>query len=692
VLQWSLAYLAAALALAHGQELLSHAFHWPEIIGRLVVGALVVGFPVAVALAWYHGHKGLRRISPGEMTIVSILLVIGAGLLIALVRAPQEPAPLQAQAPPPIAAERALSSGATSQAGIAPAQAGAPAKPRLAILPFENLSPDPANAFFADGLQEDVISTLASRAPNLEVISRTTMMLYRAAPKPIIEVAKELGATHVIEGSLRRQGNHVRLTLQLIDGATDNHLWAQTYDRTLKDALTLQADVAREVASQLAVQLTGGGRPAGAPTTVPEAYDSYLKSRIARQELNPNSPTLMPDIGRISTLLEDAVKRDPKFGLARLELANHLVQLFTIDGNPAQLREARMQLDAAQRIIPSDPVLTVTRAYYDYLTSAVPRWDPAVADALMGPAQDTLNLQVGQALLDAAGRFNDSLQLFARWARLDPANLLVFDIYAWELAAQRRTQEALSVLNVMTSRPGGETFAISHARLAFAYTGHTEELRQALDRVGSRLSEDYRLGFAFDALRFEHRYADLLQVLTQTRARSILLPDSFALITASPIPVTELRGWAALLAGDAGAAERAGQTLVTDTKDLGASAISLWYVSSLRAEAQLLAGRKAAAIAEARHALAIRPREHDALTWRELALRSARVLAWAGAKDEAVELLEGLATGENGLGPAEITRDPLFDVPLADNPRYQALRAKLEAQIRAADLQYPKAG
>ena len=112
-----------------------------------------------------------------------------------------------------------------------------------------------------------------------------------------------------------------------------------------------------------------------------------------------------------------------------------------------------MQLDAAQRIIPGDPVLTVTRAYYDYLTSAVPRWDPAVADALMGPAQDTLNLQVGQALLDAAGRFNDSLQLFARWARLDPANLLVFDIYAWELAAQRRTQEALSVLNVMTSRP-----------------------------------------------------------------------------------------------------------------------------------------------------------------------------------------------------------------------------------------------
>jgi len=121
--------------------------------------------------------------------------------------------------------------------------------PRLAILPFENLSPDPNNAFFTDGLHEEIISTLAERVPGIEVISRTTMMSYRAnPPKPLTVVAHELNASHLLEGSVRRVGNRIRLTLQLIDARTDGHIWSASYDRTLADALSLESQIAEEIA------------------------------------------------------------------------------------------------------------------------------------------------------------------------------------------------------------------------------------------------------------------------------------------------------------------------------------------------------------------------------------------------------------------------------------------------------------
>ena len=134
---------------------------------------------------------------------------------------------------------------------------------RIAVLPFENLTSDPADAFFTDGMHEEILSTLAGRAPDLEVISRTTMMLYRATPKPVRQIAKELGVTHVLEGTVRRDGNKVRVTLQLVDARNDRQLWMESYDRTLADAMTLQTEVATQVTSKLALRLSANpARPA----------------------------------------------------------------------------------------------------------------------------------------------------------------------------------------------------------------------------------------------------------------------------------------------------------------------------------------------------------------------------------------------------------------------------------------------
>jgi hypothetical protein len=352
------------------------------------------------------------------------------------------------------------------------------------------------------------------------------------------------------------------------------------------------------------------------------------------------------------------------------------------------LQRATEQLDRAAAVTPGEPVLVVTRAYSEYLAGA-PRTTslPAVSQALQGPAQDTINLQVGQVLLDSAGHFDDSLQLFQGWARLDPGNLLILDRYASELLCTRRPREALQIFDIMNARSVQDIFLPARGRVLFAYSGRTRELRSALDAV-PQLPSDYRIWFEFDALRFEHRYEELLHLLTRTSVQRLVPPpENYSFLVGVPAPVAELRGWAALLAGDSAAAQATGAELAAVVAEAHTSEVGAWYLATLNAEANLLAGARTAAIADARRSLALRPRTKDALAWREVALRNARVLAWAGAQDEAVALLETLSSGDNGLGPAEITRDPLYERPLADNPRYGRLRTRLEAVIGATRLE-----
>jgi len=168
-----------------------------------------------------------------------VLLVLAAGLSWYLTHSSARAAGAQV-----------LASSATP-AEVAPAQ-----RPRLAVMPFENLSSDPGNAIFADGLHEEIVSTIAERVPGIEVISRTTMMSDRTMPpKPLAVVARELGASHVMEGSVRREANRIRLTVKLVDARTDDDIWSASYDQTVADALALEAQVAQEVAGKLSVRL-----------------------------------------------------------------------------------------------------------------------------------------------------------------------------------------------------------------------------------------------------------------------------------------------------------------------------------------------------------------------------------------------------------------------------------------------------
>jgi TolB-like protein len=236
LVQWAIAYVAAAFALLQGIDIIAQQFAWPEGLRRGITLALVVGFFVALLLAWYHGERGAQKVSGPELLILAVILAIGGVLLWRFSETPSKPA-------------------ATSEtAGAIPAKS-------VAVLPFENLSAEKDNAYFADGIQDEILTGLA-KIGDLKVISRTSTQGYGSRPRNLAEIGRELGVAHVLEGSVQKAGTRVRVNVQLIDAASDDHLWAETYDRTLEDVFAVETEVAEKIASSLQAQMTRDERAA----------------------------------------------------------------------------------------------------------------------------------------------------------------------------------------------------------------------------------------------------------------------------------------------------------------------------------------------------------------------------------------------------------------------------------------------
>lgn len=300
VLQWGLAYLGAALAIAHGGELLGHTFTWPELTNRILMGALIVGLPIALALAWYHGHRSLKSISAGEATIISLLVVIGAGLLVVLARPPAGAShEIPARVPP--AGTPAVASAPAQVASSAEAKATAPLKiPSIAVLPFVNMSSDPEQEYFSDGLAEELLNQLAHLS-NLRVIGRTSSFAFKGKNEDLRLIGRALGVDHILEGSVRKAGNRVRITAQLIDPATGSHLWSDVYDKQMGDIFAIQEEIARTVAANL--RITIDNDLGEVSTRNLQAYDEYLR---AKRGIGPDSSAAIQH-------LERAVDLDPQF-------------------------------------------------------------------------------------------------------------------------------------------------------------------------------------------------------------------------------------------------------------------------------------------------------------------------------------------------------------------------------------------
>ena len=258
LVQWTVAYVAAAFALLQGIDIVAQRFGWPEQTMRLVIMALSVGLFVTLVLAWYHGERGAQRVTGTELLILALLLAIGGGFLWRFAGASHEGI-VRSDAPPAATA-------------ASPAPAAIPEK-SIAVLPFENLSEDKANAYFATGMQDEILTRLAG-IHDLKVISRTSTEQYASHPPNLRIVAEQLGVATVLEGGVQKADGKVRINLQLIDARSDSHLWAQNYDRDLKDVFAVQSDVAEKVADALKAQLlpAESARIASEPTKNPEAF------------------------------------------------------------------------------------------------------------------------------------------------------------------------------------------------------------------------------------------------------------------------------------------------------------------------------------------------------------------------------------------------------------------------------------
>ena len=437
IIQWGVAYLGVALALAHGEDLVGHAFEWPGVLGRVFMIGLIAGFPIALTLAWYHGHRGLKRISTGELTIISLLLLIGAVFFTVSLRlaehATDATAHEQTGVLTPVETPRAATSGTAN-----PGSGGEVLPNSVAVLPLENLSPDPANAYIADGLHEEILNQLV-KLHNLTVISRTSVLQYRENRPPVAEIAKALRAQAIMEGSIRYAGDRIRVTTQLIDPRTGTHLWSETYERKFDDVFAIESDIAMNVANALTIEFSGEEQKAveRAPTASPEAYALLLQSQgIATTALNDP---------RITDLLRQAIEIDPDFALAHARLAWLSGQTLTNTVMGAAVDpQKRAELEAfvrehAERAIELDP--TVPFAHAALADRALFSWhwtDAALAyeRALEAAPNDGSARAYFGLLLSFLGRHEESIRLLERGIELDPNNRLLTPAFSLSYAGR----------------------------------------------------------------------------------------------------------------------------------------------------------------------------------------------------------------------------------------------------------------
>ena len=257
--------MALAYGIQHGVVLTRESFEWPHAVARISMLLLVLGLPVVMTFAWYHGERASRRISGPELTIISILLVIGSLFFYVFVRPSAE------------IAGTAPAANVQSAALAAKSTAAKPAGLSIAVLPFVNLSSDKEQEFFSDGMTEEITSALAKIA-SLNVVARTSAFQFKGQNTDVRTIGQALGATHLIEGSVRKAGTQVRITAQLIRADTGAHLWTESYDRELKDVFATQEDIATAIAGALQVPLglKQGENLVSNRTNDLESYDSYL--------------------------------------------------------------------------------------------------------------------------------------------------------------------------------------------------------------------------------------------------------------------------------------------------------------------------------------------------------------------------------------------------------------------------------
>jgi TolB-like protein len=653
VVQWTLAYAAAAAALLQLVALVAAQFAWPEAIARSAIVLLACGLPVAAVIAWYHGDKGAQRVGGTELSILALLFAVGAALLWRV--------NTQAVATPTRAAVPAVASG--------------PATPRIAVLPLDNLSPDPANAFFADGLHDELLTALA-RLRSLEVISRTTMLSYRDARPSMQALADELGASHLLEGTVRREGDTVRMNLQLIEIPADRHVWAQAYTRRIDDSLALQGEVALAVADELNTRIASERRTDLAPSgsVDPRALDALLKARQVTELVDPDG------FGRRRQLLDAAVAAAPDYGPARAERATHYANRawFAVDEAGTAAQVARADLALAERLAPEDVATVLARIYVKYYVDRDFRGALVDADRATAKWPRIPELMaVRMRLLRRLGRFEEAEAIGEQVMALDPRNPDAYETPIETRFQVRRDYAGARELTqrLLALRPDSP-LARQDDLLAFLATGDLERwvdacARHAANQANDLLRWSRELFCAVDA----RDWAAANRLASETSHTYVPLAGD------RRMPLPWLRHQIAVLLGDRDLAARwyprALASLEAEQARQPDSAFPwLWMAHS-----QAIEGHRAEARKSLAEGLARVESEQDALLEGLARNEAVHVEAALGDRDAALARLRTQLHAPWGWHAANVVHDGRLAAAMGDHAGFRALLEELRADF-----------
>lgn len=557
---------------------------------------------------------------------------------------------------------------------VAPAQITAPHS--VAVLPFANLSPDPANAFFADGVHEDLIVNLA-KIRELRVTPRASVMSYREKQDDLPAIARDLAVTHLLEGTVRRSGQQIRLTAKLIETKGNRPIWARTYDRALTDVFAIQRELAELIAEALEANLTPTERRllARRATDNQEAYDLYLQAR-ARDESLGNQTTL-DQFRPVIALYEQAVAKDPKFALAYAQLCMLHTKLYWfahLDATPERLALAEAAAQAAVRLAPNDPEtrLALGKLAYngrrDYAKALV---EFKAAEAGM-PNSDQVLSSIAYTLR-RVGKWEEALDYLHRAAALNPRAVTVGLTIVETLSAMRRYSRAGSAANDFLTRfPNNRSAAAFLATARFEIDQNRESYLTALDALPVDPRDPHHLVERYQAAYRRGEWAVADEILADPRvsnvfdwtAASDVIVDYAALARARVAFLRGQREAAQVYAEQALAKYRAG-TWISQNK--------LWLELRM-AEANAYCGRSDAAlrgIEAAQAELRAAPDINDAVVMQPLL---GRIYCILNRRTEALDMLAKMTNGACQLGPQQIRHDPFWSQFAAD-PRFERILA-----------------
>jgi TolB-like protein/Tfp pilus assembly protein PilF len=661
----AIAYAVVAWLLIQVASQIFPFFEIPNWAVRLVVLLLVIGFPMALILAWAFEltPEGIKRTEDVDLSptltrktgrkldffiIAVLLLVIGFLLFQRL------------------------------HPNVSPVVSSSLEK-SIAVLPFDNLSRDPDNAYFSDGIQDEILTKLAGIG-DLKVISRKSTAKYKSTPEDLKTVARELGVATVLEGSVQRAGDKVRVNVQLLDARIDTHLWAKSYDRDLKDVFAVESEVAQEIADALQAKLSPSqsNTLATAPTRDTEAYDLFLKGEY--EEHQAESALNAEPFDHAQTFYRQALTRDPNFALAYARLAySELYRNWFIPNlTSAELAEVKPNIDRALAIAPDSPDAHLAQALFYYW--GYRDYDPALREldrvTELQPSNSS-SRQYRAAIYRRRGEWQRSLAEFDRVAELDPRDPQIpLNIGVTYAALRRWTDAEHEFTRALALDPHN---ALAAQILAVTYinsTGDIQRARRAFEAVPGESNASAQnpsiatmIGLRVYLDVFEKHFADALKAWDTPPSNT---PEA-------RLRQLEARVGIQVLAGQGVAAKsECEQTrallearLAEQPQDRDSLAPLAW--------AYVCLGRNADAVRAARQAADSLPIEKDALGGPGFLAGLAEIEAHTGHVEDAVKILRQLLTIPAGIviSTTRLKIDPVWD-PIRNDPDFQKLISEPE--------------